>query len=169
MLHYHWYAPDTRADQLPAAVRYWLYLPGSLTQALRKRSASFSLQVLAEGAMTLDAPIAAFTQQTDPLSCWSRQVALCHGDTPWVLAHTLVTRASLDNGLHPLTRLNNRPLGELLFATPGVYKDQQEITRTELGWGPRARYWLHGYPVLVAEFFMDALLRDKHQRFSALP
>ncbi|HET8903543.1 MAG TPA: chorismate lyase [Saccharospirillum sp.] len=169
MRHYDWYAPDELADQLPAPWQYWLELPGSLTRALRERSDAFSVQVLAEGNLTLSTPLAAFAGQADALSCWSRQVALCHGNTPWVLAHTLVTQASLADSLTALTRLNNRPLGELLFTTPGVRKDQQQVTRTQHGWGRRTRYWLHGAPVLVAEFFMETLLNHEYQRLSTLP
>lgn len=169
MRHYDWYAPHELADQFSASWQYWLELPGSLTRALRKRSDAFSVRVLAEGNVTLTTPLAAFTGQSDARSCWSRQVALCHGATPWVLAHTLVTQASLADSLSGLARLNNRPLGELLFTTPGVHKDQQQITRTQHGWGRRTRYWLHGAPVLVAEFFTESLLNHEHQRLSTLP
>lgn len=169
MRQHDWYAPHELADQLPGPWRYWLELPGSLTRALRERSDTFSVQVLAEGTLTLTTPLAAFAGQANARSCWSRQVALCHGATPWVLAHTLVTQASLADSLTALTRLNNRPLGELLFTTPGVHKDQQQVTRTQHGWGRRTRYWLHDAPVLVAEFFMETLLTHEHQRLSTLP
>jgi chorismate--pyruvate lyase len=166
---FDWYALDSMTDQLPAVWRYWVQLPGSLTRALQDRSDAFSVQVLAEENLLLDTPLKAFAGQAEQSACWSRQVALCDNKTPWVMAHTLVTQASLAGQLQALTGLNNRPLGELLFTTPGVYKDQLEITRTRDGWGRRARYWLHDCPVLVAEFFMDALLRDEHQRLSPLP
>jgi len=169
MRQYHWYDLNTLPDQPAPAWHYWLQLPGSLTQALRDRTPAFSVQVLAEGAMTLDRSLPAFAEQPDARHCWSRQVALCHGDTPWVLAHTLVTRDSLNRSLAALTQLNNRPLGELLFTTPGVRIDQQQITRTRQGWGRRTRYWLHDAPVLVAEFFMETLLSHEHQRLSTLP
>lgn len=169
MRQYDWYDLSTVPDQPSTDWRYWLQLPGSLTQALRDRTPAFSVRVLAEGELTLETPLAAFTEQADACHCWSRQVALCHGDTPWVLAHTLVTRASLNGSLSALSQLKTRPLGELLFTTPGVRKDQQQITRTQDGWGRRTRYWLHGAPVLVAEFFMEALLSHEHQRLTALP
>ncbi|MEX2320556.1 MAG: chorismate lyase [Saccharospirillum sp.] len=169
MRQHTWYDLDEMADQLPAPWRYWLELPGSLTRALRDRSDDFSVQVLAEGNLTLTTPLFAFTGQADSRLCWSRQVALCHDNTPWVLAHTLVTQASLADSLAALTHLNNRPLGELLFTTPGVHKDQQQVTRTQQGWGRRTRYWLHGAPVLVAEFFMETLLSHEYQRLSTLP
>lgn len=165
----HWYDLNTVPDQPTPAWGYWLQLPGSLTQALRDRSPDFSVQVLAEGEMTLVSPLPAFAEQPNARNCWSRQVALCHGETPWVLAHTLVTRDSLNSSLAALAQLNNRPLGELLFTTPGVRLDQQQITRTRQGWGRRTRYWLHDAPVLVAEFFMETLISHEHHRLSTLP
>lgn len=168
MCQWQWYDFNSLPDQPPENGRYWLQLPGSLTRALRERTPAFSVQVLAEGDRLFETPLAAFREQPDARRCWSRQVALCHGDTPWVLAHTLVTRASLDSTLSALTRLNDRPLGELLFSTAGVCKDQQEYTRTRNGWGRRTRYWLHGAPVLVAEFFMETLLNHEHQRHTTL-
>ncbi len=169
MRQYHWYDLNTVPDQPPPAWRYWLEVPGSLTQALKERTSAFSVQVLAERELTLETPLHAFAGQAQARHCWSRQVALCHGGTPWVLAHTLVTRASLNGSLADLTQLNNRPLGELLFTTSGVRKDLLQVTRTPNGWGRRSRYWLHDAPILVAEFFMESLISHEHQRLSTLP
>jgi chorismate--pyruvate lyase len=63
-----------------------------------------------------------------------------------------------------LTQLENKPLGELLFSTPGVTKDHQQVCQTETGWGRRARYLLKNQPLLVSEFFLPALIRHEHER-----
>lgn len=84
------------------------------------------------------------------------------------MAHTLVPEHSLEHGLEQLTRLNDRPLGELLFTTPGVTKDHLQVAETPIGWGRRACYRLQGQPLMVTEFFLDDLIRYEHQRLTTL-
>lgn len=168
MTHYTWRPVALVESDIPKAYRYWIHLPGSLTQALRHRCEDFAVQVLAERSLTLYPPPALLGPKSGAEACWSRTVCLCAGETPWVAAHTLLLRSSLQQGLDALTRLNDRPLGELLFTTAGVNKDSLEVTRTAFGWGRRSRYWLAGQPLLVAEFFLDELLDDEHKRLTAL-
>jgi len=95
-------------------------------------------------------------------------VLLKNGETPWVAAHTLVPETSIQHGLGQLTRLNNKPLGELLFSTPGVSKDHLQTCITPQGWGRRARYLLNHQPLLVSEFFLPELIKYEHQRLTTL-
>lgn len=165
---YTWHPVQSAANDIPLDYRYWVHLHGSLTQALRDRSDDFEVQVLDEGLVTLDPPPAPLRMQAGPQSCWSRKVRLCDGKTPWVAAHTLLLQSSLEQGLEQLTRLNDRPLGELLFTTPDVSKDSIEVAKTPAGWARRARYWLQGHPLLVAEFFLDDLIQYERQRLTSL-
>lgn len=165
--HYDW-QPVQSVPEIPQAYRYWIELPGSLTQALRQRSRQFSVQVQDERSLALSPAPALLNPGADTEVCWSRKVRLCDGATPWVAAHTLIRQSSLRQGLDELTRLNDRPLGELLFTTPGVTKDSLEVAQTPVGWARRSRYWLEGHPLLVAEFFLDELLHYEHQRLAAL-
>lgn len=166
--HYHWKPVAATQPRIPQAYRYWIHLPGSLTQALRQRSPAFRVEVLDERHLLINPPIAGLDSGTGARRYWSRKVRLCDGDRPWVMAHTLVPEHSLRNGLGQLTRLGGRPLGELLFTTPGVTKDNLQVAETPVGWGRRARYRFQGQPLMVTEFFLEDLIRYEHQRLAAL-
>jgi chorismate--pyruvate lyase len=90
---------------------------------------------------------------------WSRKVLLQCGDTPWVAAHSLIPVSSMQGPLKRLRRLDERPLGEFLFRDPTLQRYQVELTRSAASWGRRSLFYLHGQPLLVAEFFLPALMQ----------
>lgn len=144
--------------------RHWVYLPGSLTQALRDRASHFNVDVIEESWVTDDAAHCGFENQPEPMAFFSRKVLLCNGDTPWVAAHTFIPQSSLENGLSALTNLHNKPLGELLFASDDVRKDNLEACLTPFGWGRRTRYFLHNQPLVVSEYFLSDLIEYEQNR-----
>ena len=66
--------------------------------------------------------------------------------------------------LKRLRTLNDRPLGELLFQDPFLVRQQLEITRSGDFWGRRSLFYSHHRPLLVAEFFLPALLDEDRRR-----
>lgn len=162
--HYRWQALSPARTSVPAEYRPWLSLPGSLTKALKSRSEQFRVKVLDQSHIYVSLPIDGFTEHSGPCACFSRKVLLMDGDTPWVAAHTLVPESSLRQGLRQLTKLEDKPLGELLFSSPDVRKDHQQVCQTDHGWGRRARYLLHQQPLLVTEFFLPALVHYEQNR-----
>ncbi|MHA7880647.1 MAG: chorismate--pyruvate lyase family protein [Saccharospirillum sp.] len=165
-LDFQWLMQDTAAASIPPASRYWVQLPGSLTRALRERTEAFNVRVIEEGPVVVARPPASLSDAGTRF--WSRKVQLRSETTPWVLAHTLIPQSSLDAGLQRLTELHNRPLGELLFTVSGVRKDAREVACTPFGWARRARFWLNEQPLLVTEFFTEALINHEQQRLTAL-
>jgi chorismate--pyruvate lyase len=155
-----WHSPNAFIQPIPEDYRQWLFLPGSLTKALKQRSGEFSVEVLSEEHLMTSQPILGFTDHGRKNAFFSRKVALKNGSTPWVMAHTLIPETSLQRGLGKLSHLNNRPLGELLFADPSVKKDNNEITYFDNIWGRRSRYWLQGLPLLVSEYFLPELINQ---------
>lgn len=153
---------------IPEDYRLWINQPGSLTRALKARSDQFRVKVLDQSHLYVSVPIEGFDSHGGTCAFFSRKVLLMHGDIPWVAAHTLVPETSLSHGLRQLTRLEDKPLGELLFSTPGVRKDNQQVCQTETGWGRRARYLLKNQPLLVSEFFLPALVEYEHNRTFSL-
>lgn len=89
---------------------------------------------------------------------WSRKVVLVGRDTPWVLAHTLVPQASLRSPLGQVKMLNSRPLGAFLFAHPGLHRSRMDIASTGESWGRCSLFELFDRPIVVAEFFLPALI-----------
>ena len=166
--HHRWHDIARIRAEIPEAYRAWIHLPGSLTKALRERSEKFSVDVLAQEHLYLSTPLDGFEGRSGPVAYFSRKVLLKHGDIPWVAAHTLIPETSLRNGLSQLTKLENKPLGELLFTASGVHKDMLQACQTESGWGRRARYHLHQQPLLVTEFFLPELIKHEHKRTASL-
>jgi chorismate--pyruvate lyase len=170
--------PDTRThkwrpvpqlgSQIPEQYRLWINLPGSLTRALKERTDDFSVEVIEQTHLYLSLPLKGFDSRLGAQKFFSRKVLLKSGQTPWVAAHTLVPETSLQHGLNQLTKLENKPLGELLFSTPGVSKDSLEACRTVNGWGRRARYLLKNQPLLVSEYFLPDLIDYEYKRTATL-
>lgn len=156
--HYTWHSQQRMFANIPERYRFWLQLSGSLTKALKQRSNQFNVEVIEEKHLYLSLALDGFEHRNGTQRWFSRKVLLKHGEMPWVAAHTLVPQSSLDNGLNQLTRLENKPLGELLFATSGVSKDHEQFCQTQNGWGRRARYLLKQQPLLVSEYFLPELI-----------
>ena len=91
---------------------------------------------------------------------WSRKVLLRCGNTPWVAAHSLIPVSSMEGPLKRLRSLDDRPLGEFLFQDPFLERQQLEVTRCGQIWGRRSLFYSHHRPLLVAEFFLPALLEE---------
>ncbi len=145
------------------ALQSWLLDQGSLTLRLREQSADrFRVVVVEEGWVRRQVPslLQCFTPSVACERMWSRRVLLQCGDTPWVAAHSLIPVSSMEGQLKRLRRLNTKPLGEFLFRNPLLQRRQLELTQADDVWGRRSLFYLYGKPLLVAEFFLPALLRD---------
>jgi len=146
----------------PDAYLTWLTDPGSLTQALIQKSAGeFAVRVHEEQWTSVnDSQLLA---QFGPLDCshrfWSRKVSLLGHGVPWVHAHTLIPEHSIEGSLAEILELNDRPLGEYLFAQADLLRSSLEITAFQgQGWGRRSLFFVGGKPVIVAEFFLPQLV-----------
>ncbi len=145
----------------------WLLDPGSLTQRLKETCAQlsgtsqFKVLVLEEGWLCRQRPalLQCFAPHVARERMWSRKVLLQCGDTPWVAAHSLIPVSSMQGPLKRLRALHDRPLGEFLFRHPQLRRDQLELTKAGKVWGRRSLFHLYNKPLLVAEFFLPALLQ----------
>lgn len=149
----------------------WLLDPGSLTHRLKQMSHErFNVKVLEEGWQQHCAPslLQCFPPHVVRARMWSRKVVLRCGEMPWVAAHSLIPVSSMEGPLKPLRRLNERPLGEFLFRDPHLQRSQLEIARAGAIWGRRSLFVSHHRPLLVAEFFLPALLEEDARRMHAL-
>lgn len=148
-------------------VSSWLFDPDSLTYRLKQMCpARFNVQVLHEGWQHSATPslLQCFLPNVARQRMWSRKVLLRCGDIPWVAAHTLIPISSMEGPLKRLRTLNDRPLGEFLFQDPFLVRQQLEITRSGDFWGRRSLFYSHHRPLLVAEFFLPALLDEDRRR-----
>ena len=140
----------------------WLLDMGSLTQRLKtlskgdfrvelveQRWVSSSRAVLLEGLSANEAK----------QRLWSRKVVLMCAGEPCIAAHTLIPVCSIQGPLRKLRKLGSKPLGESLFREPDIERGGMKVCA---GGSTRGRYSvfrLHGYPVLVAEFYLPGLRR----------
>jgi chorismate--pyruvate lyase len=162
---YQWTLPEN-ADDLPQEVwRDWLLAPGSLTQRLQRLSDNaFAVEVVEAAwvSATPDYLAALGIQQADAV--WSRRVALLGCETPWVVAHSYFASATgrkpprVGTAIDAVLTLGRQPLGALLFEHPQMQRGPIEICKTRTGWGRRSRFSLDGEPIVVAEYFLEALL-----------
>lgn len=146
--------------EAPAWMRSWLAEPGSLTKRLKACCPDgFALEVLAEGEGVLDDIEAEAMDLRAGTGARIREVNLCCGGEPRIYARSLLPHATLAGAGSALEELGTRPLGDALFAYAGLERGPIEIAHTERGWARRSVFRVDGAPVLVGEWFLDALAR----------
>ncbi|WP_347988804.1 chorismate lyase [Methylomonas sp. AM2-LC] len=166
--------------RLPAELYSWLSETGSLTKRLRSVYGSgFSVNVLFHQWKP------AFIDETQLLSIPTahfhllREVVLSGNGQPLVLARTVLPAQTIKIAHRNLSHLGNRPLGEVIFAYSDLELRQRQFCQVSTNnWTPqlqtrctidqiisgrRTVYVIHNQPLLVAEFFLPALL----EKFSA--
>jgi len=169
-----------RRRQIPVGLAAWLRDTGSLTRRVQCVCGSgFQVRLLHQG---WGSPL----YSEGRLLCMRRaetavirEVLLLCDKLPWVFARTLIPIHSLRGGARRLTRLGERPLGEVLFAHRGLRRGVVEVARllprhrlfvsavsgleqvpAEL-WGRRTLFYFAGKPLLVNEIFLPALPQAK--------
>lgn len=164
---YQWSLPENARVLPDDRWRHWLLEPGSLTKRLRRLSVGlFDVEVL-EAQWEPAQPVhcsALGIQTADHI--WSRRVVLRGNRTPWVVAHSYFAGAperkadSAISAIDAVLTLGRQPLGALLFEHPKMQRGAIEICKTHTGWGRRSRFTLEGEPIVVAEYFLEALLSE---------
>lgn len=162
------------ALQAPANLRPWLEETGSLTKRLRSVYGSqLAVRLLyhrwkpafAEECRELQAPYHRYQL--------IREVLLHIGDTPLVLARTVLPEATIRIAQRNLSHLGTRPLGEVIFAYPDLELRQRYFSQAGSNiwspammaafklesdiWGRRTLYAIHNQPLLVSEFFLPPM------------
>ncbi len=166
-----WRPMVSKSDRaIPDQWRDWLSDTGSLTQRLLDASeGKLSVQIIRQ---CLDAPR---LSERLALGLAPRRLALIRevillGDgEPWVYARSVLPMTTLTGPLRKLRRLDNRPLGALLFQSPSMTREPVEVAchnsanaklPVVLGhidtplWGRRSVFRLNRKPLLVSEIFL---------------
>jgi len=157
-----WHSEGQRQSRPTDEWRRWLFDSSSLTKLLiQKSGGNFRVEVSAEQWLLLPNPAvrSCFGPLASEHRFWSRKVMLVGDNTPWVLAHTLIPEFSLTGPLKRVLELNEKPLGEYLFSHPKLIRGSIEITPIAGdSWGRRSLFYLFEKPIMVAEFFLPAIL-----------
>lgn len=161
-----------RHHRVPCGIEHWLRDPGSLTARLKRAArGEFRLNLLRQGwARPLDSERRLLGMRPGSIAML-REVEMLCGEVPWVFARTLIPVCSLRGRARRLTLLEERPLGEVLFADASMRRGVTQMARLHPGhslftsatrhlqpveaiWGRRTLFHLAGKPLLVNELFL---------------
>ena len=98
-----------------------------------------------------------------------REVMLFISDKPVVFARSVFPHASLTGSLTHLRKLQNKPLGAILFNHPGMHRSPFELAhiagnsgylppklhQPHKAWARRSRFTIESKSLLVSEVFLD--------------
>jgi len=186
----HWVAVDYASIlKMSDSTREWLLDSASLTlriknHCLTNQMGLFSVKLLRQG---MEIPS---NDEIQRLKLSSRRYALIRevllycGTTPVIFARTVIPIKTLTGPQRQLSHLGSRPLGEFLFAQPGLQRDAMEIALLTDGhqlfehavsslseldesqspekiWARRSIFRLQQKPLLVAEVFLPDILSSQ--------
>jgi len=167
-----WYpeAQLFRLDLLPGT-RNWLLDDGSLTgRLIDLDQGGFSVQRLYQGwEVPLPSEWQLLGVPPQQLAL-VREVALRLGDRHVVFARSVLPVSSLAGALAHLRRLQNRPLGAILFGHPGMRRGPFEVAQIPghgdylprefrqggPAWCRRSRFEIEGGRLMVSEVFLES-------------
>lgn len=148
-------------------LRPWLLDRGSLTERLiRASKGEFEVRILFQGMGMPRLSEQRALELPDRQRALIREVVLFGCNQPWVYARSIIPVKTLTGRLRKLRKLDNRPLGALLFSDPGMARGPVEISNpsmleqtvpTHYGrpvQGRRSLFWLDHKPLLVSEVFL---------------
>ncbi|RLQ20890.1 chorismate lyase [Seongchinamella sediminis] len=157
--------------ELAPAVRRWLLDDGSLTgRLIDQQRGTFSVRRLYQG---WEVPLPSERQLLglpNRQLALVREVALNQGSNRVVFARSVLPISSLTGKLAHLRRLQNRPLGAILFSHPGMRRSPFEVARLNgacdyvpaglrqqgPAWARRSRFTIAGRTLMVSEVFLQA-------------
>ena len=146
--------------------RTWLLDSGSLTQNLKNLAPGrFSVQLIHTGFGRASLSESKALKIPDREQVYVREVALCIDEQPVIFARSIIPRSSLTGAERQLLFLKNKPLGEFLFSHGNMRRGTIEVkaghTQNLPCWGRRSVFYLNEKPLLVSEYFTDALFQVK--------
>lgn len=160
---------------IPAATQDWLREKGSLTLRMKDSFAGdFSVTVEAEGWSPTFSQDALALELGQDSGAFVREVVLKIAEIPYVFARTTIPKDSLKS-LQQLTKLGNKPLGEVIFSYPELKRTRLDISSISVHqllpsmaslldkqasiWARRNTYDIHGNSFIVSEFFLPIMFQ----------
>ena len=161
--------------KIPENVQSWIYESDSLTQRLRNfYGAGVGVKILLEDwhpPFLSERRLLKLHEQRYSLT---REVLLHVNGKPLILARTIIPAATVKTAKSNLSRLGNRPLGEVIFSYPKLERIAMDVTLVDPSiftesaiakagidqaiWGRRTVYAIAHKQMLVSEFFLPEVL-----------
>jgi len=132
------------------------------------------VRVISQQWQKLDSEEAAAMSLNGVRSALVRQVLLCCGETPLVYARTVIPTVTIRGAQRRYANMGSRPLGAMLFADRTMHREAVQVAKLpdnhaahkyaktdEVVWGRRSVFRVANKPILVSEYFLPALLKQK--------
>lgn len=162
-----------RSGEVPERELNWLLEPNSLTQRMKNTfNAPFSVSVEGEQWASPFLADAECLNQSADCPALIREVLLKVDGQAYVFARTTLPKNVADE-LQELTRLGNKPLGEVIFSYPDLRRTRLDLTTVGVAqlskamqaklvgqtsiWGRRNTYQINKQTFIVSEFFLPVL------------
>jgi len=171
-----WYQRHQLFNQsIQTSLLPWLFDASSLTARLIALYGNdFSVQVISQRWQTLDSEEAVAMSLKNVRSALVRQVLLCAGETPLVYARTVIPATTIQGAQRRYANMGNRPLGAMLFSDRTMHREAVQVAMLPVKhtahryaktdapvWGRRSVFRVAGKPLLVSEYFLPELLKQK--------
>jgi chorismate lyase len=161
--------------KIPENVQSWTYESGSLTQRLRNfYGDGVAVKILLQRWHTPFLSERRLLKLPEHHYSLTREVLLHANGKPLILARTIIPAATVKTAKSNLSKLGNRPLGEIIFSYPKLERIAMDVTLidpstwtqpalAEAGinqsiWGRRTVYAIAHKQMLVSEFFLPEVL-----------
>ncbi len=158
-------------------VQSWVFESGSLTQRLRNfYGAGVGVKIMFQQWQPPFLSERRLLRLPEHKYSLTREVLLHINGRPLILARTIIPETTIKAAKSNLSRLGNRPLGEIIFSYPKLERIAMDVTlinlptwsplaKLEAGisspiWGRRTVYAIAQKQMLVSEFFLPEILRD---------
>jgi chorismate--pyruvate lyase len=165
-----------RLPGVSTGMQAWLRDAGSLTRAVVSAcDGVFDVELVAQRHAAALPSETRLLQAGPARAMQVREVRLRCAGQPWVFARTLIPMRGLHGAMRDLTRLGQRPLGEVLFSDPLTRRLRVEaaclrprhwlFARATAHlehppaclWGRRTLFEYDGRPILVNELFLPGI------------
>jgi chorismate lyase len=160
--------------KIPENVQSWTYESGSLTQRLRYvYGAGIAVKILLQRWQTPFLSERRLLGLPEHHYSLTREVLLHINGKPLILARTIIPASTIKAAKSNLSKLGNRPLGEIIFSYPKLERIAMDVTLikpsiwmqpalAEAGinqpvWGRRTVYANAHKHMLVSEFFLPEI------------
>ncbi len=139
-------------EALPQQVANWLIDTQSLTAKLKAKYIDFQVRVIDQSEQAPYANERASLPNT--ANTVVREVELMGGGQSVVFARSVIP---ITSDTQAILQIGAKPLGETLFNDPSIVRGELQVARSGEIWGRRSTFTLGQTPILVSEFFLEAL------------
>jgi len=161
--------------KLPDNVQSWAYEPGSLTRRLRSYYGdAVAVKIMLQRWNMPFLSERRLLKLPEHRYSLTREVLLHADGKPLILARTIIPASTIKAAKSNLSKLGNRPLGEIIFSYPKLERIAMDVALInsstwtqpaifEAGidqpiWGRRTVYAIAHKHMLVSEFFLPEIL-----------